>query len=481
MPESAILNAVLETAARFPKRTAIVAGEPRLSYEELERRIAATAAEISGKTHGDIVGLLQTNTPEFATAFLGAQWVGKAVAILPTLAPPTLLQMMAAEAGLETVITSAELAPRLAGCGFATHVLDAEPTAGGPAIGELPGAAAVLLYTSGTTGRPKAVALSDRNILANIEGARQAVHFSDSEVMLAILPLFHAYGLTVTLLLPLVLGGTVVLQERFVPRAALTAIERNRATALVAVPSQYRLLVKEQMQAETSSLRFCIAGAERLSEQVARGFEERFGAPILQGYGATEASPVIAINPPNANRLGSVGPPLPNLKVTLREDGEISNDGGEVWVEGPSVMLGYHNRPQETAEKIVNGALRTGDRGFLDADGFLHLAGRADDLVKVAGEKVYPAEVEAAMEAIAGVEEVAVVATPDEARGSALTAFVQPKPGVALDEPALRAGCRERLEGIKVPRVFVIVEQLPRTVTGKVDRKALAASQAAKA
>jgi long-chain acyl-CoA synthetase len=481
MPESAILSAVLETATRFPKRTAVVAGEQRIPYAELERHVAATAAEVGAKARGDIVGLFFTNTPEFATAFLGAQWMGKAVAVLPTLAPPPLLQMMAEEAGLETVFTSAELAPRLAGCNFAVHALEAEPAAGGPPIEPLHQEAAVLLYTSGTTGRPKAVTLSDHNILANIEGARQAVHFSDSEVMLAILPLFHAYGLTVTLLLPLVLGGTVVLQERFAPRAALAAIEQYRVTALIAVPSQYRLLAKEQAQADTSSLRFCIAGAERLSEHVARAFQERFGTPLLQGYGATEASPVIAINPPEDNRFGSVGPALPNLKITLREDGQISSDSGEVWVEGPSVMLGYHNRPQETAEKVVDGVLRTGDRGFLDKDGYLFLAGRADDLVKVAGEKVYPAEVEAAIETIPGVEEAAVVATPDEARGCCLTAFVQPKPGAALDEATLRSRCRERLESIKAPRAFVLLEQLPRTVTGKVDRKALAASQTAKA
>jgi long-chain acyl-CoA synthetase len=264
--------------------------------------------------------------------------------------------------------------------------------------------------------------------------------------------------------------------ERFVPRTVLATIERERVTALVAVPSQYRLLAREPMQVDASSLRLCIAGAERLSDTVGAEFEQRFGKPILQGYGATEASPVVSLNPPQANRVGSVGKALPNIQVTIR-DGERmlgSNQQGEVCVEGPSVMLGYHNRPEATSEKISGGVLRTGDQGWLDDEGYLHLAGRADDLIKVAGEKIYPAEVEQAIEQVNGVEEVAVIGVPDETRGSALVAFVQPKAGATLTEASLRAACRGCVDGMKMPRSFVVVEQMPRSATGKLDKKTLA-------
>ncbi|MFQ5723228.1 MAG: class I adenylate-forming enzyme family protein, partial [Terriglobia bacterium] len=470
MAESAIVAAVRTAVVRVPERPAVIGSEQALSFAELERRSAAAAPHIARHARGDIVGLLLPNTPAFVWSLLGALWAGKTVAVLPTLAPPPLLKVMAAEAGLETVLTSSELAARLAEAKGTPLVVDQIPSATNREVAPAnrPQAAAVLLYTSGTTGRPKAVALSEENILANAEGCRQAAGFGSDEVMLAVLPLFHAYGLTVTLILPLMLGGTVVLQERFVPRTVLRAIERHRVTCLVAVPSQYRLLVKEPAQADTTSLWLAIAGAERLSERVAQEFEGRFEKPLLQGYGATEAGPAISMNAPHANRPRSVGRPLPNVHVTLRDGGpEVPvGETGEIWVAGPNVMLGYHNRPEATAEKMVNGVLRTGDRGRLDGDGYLHIAGRADDLIKIAGEKIYPAEVEHALEQIDGVEEAAVIGVPHEKHGTVLCAFVQPQPGAPLTEAGLRAACREHLETVKIPRSFALLEQLPRTAGG---------------
>lgn len=479
MSESAIVAAVRAQAARTPERVAVVSGEQALTYAELELAAAAAAAHISAHSRGEVVGLLLPNTPEFLSAFLGALWAGKTVAVLPTIAPPPLVKLMAAEARLETVVTSAELASRLAEVNLSSLTIPATPAAGPTAIPLVSRAqeAAVLLYTSGTTGRPKAVALSDHNILSNAEGCREAADFGRDEVMLAILPLFHAFGLTVTCLLPLTLGACVVLLERFTPRGVLQAIEHHRATCVVAVPSQYRLILKELTPADTASLRLCIAGAERLPESVASDFQARFRLPVLQGYGATEAAPVIAMNSPRAYRAGTVGRPLPNLRVVLREDGREQPLGqpGEVTVAGPNVMLGYHNRPEATAEKLVGGELRTGDLGVFDPEGFLHLVGRADDLIKVAGEKIYPAEVERVLEQLAGIEEAVVVGVPDEKHGAVLRAYVQPKPGAALTEAGLRAACRDRLETIKIPRHFIVVEQLPRSPSGKADKRALAA------
>ena len=339
----------------------------------------------------------------------------------------------------------------------------------------------MLLYTSGTTGRPKAVALSEANILANIDGLKQATGFDNAQVMLAVLPLFHAYGLTVTTLLPLTEGASVVVPERFIPRQILQLIEKHRVTCLIAVPGQYRVLTKEPTTIDASSLWLCIAGAERLPERIAQEFQERFGHRLVQGYGTTELAPVVAFSLPEDNCAGSVGRPLPNIQVTIRgESDEILPAGevGEVCVSGPSVMLGYLGDPQATAQKIRNGVLHTADKGYLDADGFLFLVGRADDLVKVSGEKVYPSEVENALETIDGVEESAVIAFPDEKHGARLHAFVQLCPGAALTEAALRSSCRELLEQHKIPRSFSFVPQMPRTLSGKTDKRALATSAA---
>jgi long-chain acyl-CoA synthetase len=340
---------------------------------------------------------------------------------------------------------------------------------------------AALLYTSGTTGRPKAVALSEANIIANIDGLKQATGYDQSQVMIAALPLFHAYGLTVTTLLPVTTGAQVVVPDRFVPRQILQLIEKHRVTCLIAVPGQYRVLTKDTTVIDASSLWLCIAGAERLPEHIAQQFQQRFGHPLLQGYGTTELSPVVAFSPPEDYCPGSVGRPLPNINLTIRgEDDQILPVGeiGEVCVSGPTVMLGYVNDAKGTAQKIRNGVLHTSDKGYLNADGFLFLLGRADDLVKVSGERVYPSEVENALETIDGVEECAVIAIPDEKHGVRLHAFVQLRPGVELTDAALRTLCRDMLEHYKIPRTISFVAQIPRTLSGKTDKRTLATTAA---
>ena len=479
MPTCAIVSAFRKAAARYPDKAALISGDQTVTYAQLESQAAAAAGEISRRVKGETVALLIPNSLAFAPAFLGALWAGKTVAVLPTLAPPPILKLMVGSVRAETVITSEEFVPRLMEAAIPCWLYEPKAVSSPfVPLAERPREASVLLFTSGTTGMPKTVELSDRNILDNIEGCRQETGFDDKQTMLAILPLFHAFGLTVTLLLPLVNGSTVVI-ERFIPRQILQTIEKLRITCLIAVPSQYRLLAKDPTPADLGSIWLAIAGAERLPEQVAIEFEQRFHKTIVQGYGATEISPVVSLNLPQTDRFGSVGKPLPNLKVTIRDDNDnvvTAGEIGEVCVEGSSVMLGYYNDGASTARKIRNGVLHTGDKGFLDSDGYLHLVGRADDLVKVSGEKVYPAEVETAIENIDGVDEVAVVAFPDEKHGARLHAFVQLKPGTELNEAGLRAACRERLEPYKVPRSFSIVDALPRTMTGKTDKRALAAT-----
>ncbi|MDT8067702.1 MAG: AMP-binding protein [Terriglobia bacterium] len=478
MPTSAIVSAFRAAAAQHPDKPALISGDQIVTYRQLESQIAATAQAIAQRVPGDTVALLIPNSLAFAPAFLGALWAGKTVTVLPTLAPPQILKLMVASVGAGLVITSEEFVPRLVEAGIPCWLYEGTESSD-PAsvrIAERKREAAVFLFTSGTTGMPKTVELSERNILDNAKGCSDATGFDGNQIMLAVLPLFHAYGLTVTLLLPLTTGSTVVI-EKFVPRQILQTIEKLRVTCLIAVPNQYRLLTKEPVPADLSSIWLAIAGGERLPEQVALEFEQRFHKTIVQGYGATEVSPVISLNVPETNRFGSVGKPLPNVKVTIRDENDAvlpAAEIGEVCVEGSSIMLGYHNDAQSTANKIRNRLLHTGDRGFFDADGYLHLVGRADDLVKVSGEKVYPAEVETAVENIAGVEEVAVLAFPDEKHGSRLQAYVQLKAGASQNENSLRAACREMLEPFKVPRSFTILEALPRTATGKTDKRALA-------
>jgi len=480
MNSSALVAAVRESARRYPEKAALIAGEQQVSYSELLRRVQSASAHIAQQATGKNVGIFLPNSLDFAPYFLGALWAGKTVAVLPTLAPAPLLKFMFAEARLATVFTSGDLAPKLAEARVTHRVIDeGYPTSSDFSPQPRNHEAAVLLYTSGTTGRPKTVALSEDNITSNVKGCCDATGFDDRQVMLAVLPLFHAYGLTVTLLLPLINGSSVVISERFVPRTVLNTIERRRVTCIVAVPSQYRVLAMDSTPCDASSLWLCISGAERLPDTTEREFTARFGRPVLPGYGATEVSPVVSLNMPETNRPASVGKPLPGVTVTIRsDDGGVCPVGeiGEVCVEGPNVMLGYLNDSEATAKKIRDGVLYTGDKGFLDADGYLYISGRSDEMVKVGGEKIYPVELENAIERIDGVEEVAVIALPDSRHGLRLHAFVQRKPGAQLDESTLRAACREVLEPYKIPRTFTFVDSLPRTITGKTDKRNLVAT-----
>jgi long-chain acyl-CoA synthetase len=480
---SVILQRFQAAVRRYPERAAIIGTEYSISYSELERRAASVAHRIAERVTGPTVAMLYSNSPEFAPLFLGAVWAGKTVAVLPTLAPPPLLKLMAMEAGVELVITGEAFAPQLIAAGVPCWIGDASAEFEPSQVPQQPNQSGVaaLLYTSGTTGRPKAVALSEENILANIDGCKQATGYDDAQVMLAALPLFHAYGLTITTLLPLTTGASVVVPERFVPRQILQLIDKHRVSCLIAVPGQYRVLAKDPTPIDSSSLWLCIAGAERLPERVAQEFQQRFGYPLVQGYGTTELSPVVSFSPPGDNAPGSVGRPLPNIQLTIRdENDEVLPIGviGEVCVSGPSVMIGYFGDPAATAQKIRNGVLHTSDKGYLDVEGYLFLVGRADDLVKVSGEKVYPSEVENALETIDGVEEAAIIAFPDEKHGARLHAFVQLREGAQLTDAALRASCREILEHYKIPRTFSFVPQMPRTLSGKTDKRALATSAA---
>jgi len=481
MNSSVIIERFRNAAGTFPERIAVVSGETEISYRDLERRAAACAETIGQKIKGPVVALLLPNSYGFAPLVLGALWAGKTIAVLPTLAPPPLLKLMAAEAGAELVITSEELVPCLVEVGIPCWIGDvsAERDPATVPVQKSSREAAIMLYTSGTTGRPKTVELTEANILANIDGCVAATGFSEKEAMLAVLPLFHAYGLTVTLLLPLTVGARLIVVERFVPRAVLQMIEHYRITCFIAVPSQFRLLSKEPAEIDASSLWLCIAGGERLPEVVAAEFEARFHHPIAQGYGTTEASPVISLNIPETNHHGSVGKPLPGTTVTIRDEQDTvlkAHEIGEVCVAGPTVMLGYYRDAENTGKKIRDGVLHTGDKGYFDQDGYLFLVGRADDLVKVSGEKIYPSEVERVLESFDGVDEAAVLAVPDEKHGARLHAFLSPEPGAKLNDAALRAACRERLEPFKVPRSFSFVDQMPRTATGKTDKRALAAT-----
>jgi long-chain acyl-CoA synthetase len=332
---------------------------------------------------------------------------------------------------------------------------------------------AVCLYTSGTTGRPKGALLSHRNLIANLESFRSVLHVTEDDVFLAALPLFHAYGATVLFLEPLSLGATVVVEPRFLPDAVLRAIAQHRVTLFAGVPSMYAVLASTpRPAADVSSWRLCISGGAPLPIAVAEAFEAQYGIPIYEGYGPTECAPVLTVNPPFGERkLGSVGPPIPQVELRVVDDGGNPlppGAVGEIVARGPNVMQGYLNRPVETAEVLRDGWYHTGDLGHMDEDGYYYIVDRKTDLILVGGLNVYPREVELVLSAHPAVMEAAVIGVPDPVRGEAPKAFVILRNGQQVTTQDLLQWCRQRLANYKVPRSLVVVPDLPRTVTGKI-------------
>jgi long-chain acyl-CoA synthetase len=331
---------------------------------------------------------------------------------------------------------------------------------------------AVIIYTSGTTGKPKGAMLSHGNLLHNVASCRVVLDTLESDRYAVLLPLFHSYMMTVGMLLPLLSGaGIVLIKSLHQPQHLLREIYHRRATLLPAIPQFYRTLAHAPLPGPLP-FRLCVSGAAPLPVQVLKDFEARHHIPIIEGYGLSEASPVVTKNPfRGVRKPGSIGLPIPNVEVSIQdEQGRLlgPDETGEVCVRGGNVMMGYWNKPAETANALRAGWLLTGDIGHRDADGYYYITDRKKDMLLVNGINVYPREVEEIIHQFPGVKEVAVIGVPDPRKGEQPLAFVTPGEGVTLDEKALTQFLRQKLADYKVPRQIRFVPALPRNATGKI-------------
>jgi malonyl-CoA/methylmalonyl-CoA synthetase len=336
---------------------------------------------------------------------------------------------------------------------------------------------AVIIYTSGTTGRSKGAMLTHRNLLSNAAALVSTWRFSERDVLLHALPMFHVHGLFVANHCALTAGATLLWHRRFDPAAIIPALAR--ATVLMGVPTYYvRLLAEPGFgRAHCAGIRLFISGSAPLLAETHREFEARTGHRILERYGMSEAG-MITSNPLDGERRpGSVGFPLPGVSVRIADEADRAQAPGQVGaiqIRGDSTFRGYWRMPDETREEFTaDGWFRTGDVGVTDADGYLAIVGRAKDLIITGGYNVYPKEIELAIDDLPGVAESAVVGVAHPDFGEAVTAAVVPKPGVALDGGRLIEALKTRLANYKVPKRIVVVEELPRNAMGKVQKNLL--------
>ena len=443
------------------------------------------AARIAATTDRQRAGVMLPTTGLFPAAVLAGWRLGRTVVPLNYLLSTDDLAFVIDDAEIDTVVTVNKMLEFTGPLpdGVKPILMDEMNFKGLPPAStrkRLPeGEAAVLLYTSGTSGRPKGVILTDANLQANIDQVVEWVKFEKSDVMLGVLPQFHTFGLTALTLLPLCLGCRVVYTAKFMPKRILELAREHKPTAFIGIPSMYNALrlAKSAKREDFASLKFAVAGGEPLPDAVSDGFNEVFGVRICEGYGLTETAPVANVCLPHQYRPHSVGRPVHRVEERIvADDGRILGPGeeGEIRIKGPNVMPGYFKRPEETAAAFdEDGFFRTGDMGKFDEDGFLSITGRIKEMLIIGGENVFPREIEEVLDKHPSVKSSAIIGQPDPSRGEVPLAFVELVEGAEFDETSLRSHCRETLAQYKVPREIRMLEALPRNPTGKIMRRAL--------
>ncbi|TVQ61323.1 MAG: long-chain fatty acid--CoA ligase [Phycisphaerales bacterium] len=489
---------ILRRLAARPGATIIT--DDRKTWRAVEILVGSmhVAREVRKVNRTQTLGVMLPTSGAFPMAALAAWSMGRTLVPLNYLLKPEELQYVVDDCGTDTIITAKPMLEYLQTSGGWGEggkpkvknllLLDEMPFKGVPSLRppSLRGSfgskdeLAVLLYTSGTSGKPKGVMLSHHNLASNVRQTIAWADFTHKDVILGVLPQFHSFGLTVLTLLPLTRGCRIIYSARFIPAQIVKLFREHRPTAFVGIPSMYNALLssKDAKKEDFASLRFAVSGGEALPGAVFERFQERFGVTINEGYGLTETAPVTNWCRPHEFKRKSVGRALSGVeeRIVDPETGKTlgPNEDGEIRIKGPNVMKGYYNLPEETQSVFDDqGYFRTGDMGRFDDDGHLYITGRIKEMLIIGGENVFPREIEEVLDRHPAVKASGVVGKPDDVRGELPVAFVELKEGEEATPSELRSWCRENLAGYKVPREIRVVDELPRNPTGKVMRREL--------
>ncbi len=524
---------VSSTAARNPEKTCIRFQGVSMTYaqvDELSSRFAGALVS-EGMTKGDRVATFMPNMPQFVIAYFGILKAGGLVVPCSPLYKAKELEFQLKDSGASFVVAANDvvkgndLFASLEACrhGLSVKVVTASLTdylsgakralAGfvgvknvrrsgtvgefrdlvgkSPPLGEFPDIdprrdVAVLQYTGGTTGVAKGAMLSHANLYTNAAVTALWLPLRSEDVALGVLPFFHIYGMTAAMNAPLYAGASIVLLPRFQVDEVMETIQKERVTSFCGVPTMYIAVINHPDVAKfrLRTVRACISGGAALPDAVRDGFTKLTGGSLVEGYGLSESSPVTHCNPIGEGakvKEGSIGVPLPFTDAKIVDLGDSSKElaageSGELAVKGPQVMIGYWNNLAETENVLTeNGWLLTGDIGKMDADGYFYIVDRKKDMIDVSGLKVYPREVEELLFSCPGVKEAAVVGMPDPYRGEAVHAYVilKPESRGRVTENDVISFCRKNLAGYKAPRKVTFVDELPKTLVGKVLRRRL--------
>ncbi len=477
------------TAEQYPDTVAVKMDDAEITFAQLNGLAAKTAGWLRelGVQPGDRVAVSLPNIPHMPILYYGILWAGGVVVPMNPLYKDREFAHVLRDCGAKVFFAwngVADQAAKGAAEAGATFV-DVDPAAfSGQVLAHEPIAVtdraaedtAVILYTSGTTGAPKGAELTHANMVRNAEvcAAERLIGLSAGDVVFGGLPLFHVFGQTCMMNTAVLTGATLTLLPRFDPQRALEIIERDKVTIMGGVPTMYVALTQfpDRDRYDTSSLRRCVSGGSALPVEILRGFEEAYGAMLLEGYGLSETSPVASFNHADRERkAGSVGQPVEGVELKLidPEWNEVPDgQDGEIAIKGHNIMKGYFGNPEATDAVLKDGWFRTGDIGRRDDDGYYYIVDRAKDMIIRGGYNVYPREVEEVLYGHPAVASAAVIAIPSQMHGEEVAAVITVKPGMTVTEDEIQQYAKDRVAAYKYPRVVRIVDELPLGPTGKI-------------
>lgn len=505
-----LVSKLEETASEKPDSIACRFRDQVITYKELNDNIQrfADGLQEAGMEKGDHLALLLGNSPDFVIAFFGALKAGIVVVPINPTYTPTEIGYMLTNGDVKAIVGVDQLLPIYESMHESLPKVELvilcrtgenEPEASDPEVRmkmttftkllrPTPGAArhpelvpddtAVILYTSGTTGKPKGAMLTHQNLFSNANDVAGYLGMDERDNVVCALPMFHVFCLTVCMNAPLMSGACVLIEPQFSPASVFKLVKQQQATIFAGVPTMYNYLFQyEEGKADDfSSIRLCISGGAAMPVALLTAFEEKFGVTILEGYGLSEASPVTCFNPFDRGRKpGSIGTSILHVenKVVDPLGREVpDHQVGELIVKGPNVMKGYYNMPMETKHALKDGWLYTGDLARRDEDGYFYIVDRKKDMIIVGGYNVYPREVEEVLYSHPDVKEAVVIGVPDAESGEAVKGYVVPKRS-GITEAEMMAHCEKHLAKYKRPAAIIFLDDIPKNATGKMLRRAL--------
>lgn len=479
---------IQDLISHVPGQRLAFAGPQPVTYRQLGEQVRRYRDYFyhHGIRPGDNVGLLAKNSPEFIYSYLGIVSLRAAVVPINFQLAPREINYIIHDADMKALVTMTALDPAPDEADDAhvpvQQLLIPEinrrlaDTAAAPPLA--PGneeETCVIIYTSGTTGSPKGAMLSHKNLLSNVRSFTQKLPVCADDVVLCVLPMYHAFAWTCPVLGSFMYGASIVIADTF-SREIVATIRENKITLVYAIPAMYEYLLQWAEPEDCQTVKLFASGGASLPPTIVTAFNRKFGQPVREGYGLSEAAPAVAFNPLEKVKPSSIGKALPGIAIRIVDEADRDVPAGacgELLVAGPNVMRGYYRRPAETAAALRGGWLHTGDIACQDDEGYLYIKDRLKDLIVTMGQNVYPREVEELLNTYPGIAESAVIGVDDPIRGQAVCAILVCQPDQSLKLKDLRTYLRHRVALYKVPRVFAVTNGLPKNALGKVLKKVL--------